>query len=74
MTEIILNIPDGKVAFFKKLAKELNLEITVREKPAKLSPAQKEWVDDLAAALSAAEQHSKGKIKLKTAQQLLDEL
>lgn len=75
MTQLILNIPDDKVPFFKQLADELKIDVVVKEKKAKkLSPKQKKWVDDFNKALEEVDLHSRGKIKLKTAQQLIDEL
>ena len=75
MTELTLNIPDEKLPFFILLAKELNVTvIDEKKKRRKLTPGQKEWVGDLQKALHDVDLHMQGKIKLKTAEQLLDEL
>ena len=75
MTEVILSIPDNKLPFFKELAKQLDFTV-IGEKKAKkkLTAKQKKWVDEFKEALNEVELHTQGKIKLKTAQQLLDEL
>jgi len=75
MTEIVLNIPDSKLPFFKELAKQLDFAVVGEKKTRKkLTAKQKKWVDDFKEALNEVELHAQGKIKLKTAQQLLDEL
>jgi hypothetical protein len=40
----------------------------------KLTPVQQEWVDDFREALEQVELHEQGKIRLKSARELLDEL
>ncbi len=75
MTELTLNIPDSKLPFFIQLAKELDFVVVGKKKTAKkLTTKQQKWVDDFRTALDEVDQHTKGKIKLKTAQQLLNEL
>ena len=75
MTELIVNIPDSKLPFFMQLAKELDFVVLDEKKTAKkLTIKQKQWVNDFRTALNEVDLHTKGKIKLKTAQQLLDEL
>ena len=75
MTEIVLNIPDSKLPFFKELVKQLDFTVIGEKKTKKkLTAKQRKWVDEFKAALNEVELHSQGKIKLKTAQQLLDEL
>ena len=75
MTQVILNIPDGKLDLVRLLAKELNF-VVVDEKRSvkKLNAKQREWVDQLRKSLDEVDQHTRGEITLKTAQQLLDEL
>ena len=47
MTEIVLNIPDSKLPFFKELAKQLDFAVVGEKKTKKkLTAKQKKWVDD----------------------------
>jgi hypothetical protein len=80
--DLIVTVPDDRVAFVKKLLRELNLAVkpAAKRKPAaatppkQYTPAQQEWIDDFREALHEVELHQQGKIKLKMADQLLDEL
>ena len=75
MTEIVLNIPDNKLPFFMQLARELDFIIIDEKKTSKkLTAKQKKWVEAFKTGLNEVDLHMQGKIKLKTAQQLLDEL
>ena len=75
MAELLLHVPDNKLDFFIQLAKELNVRI-VEERPSRktLTVKQKKWVEGLKSAMDEVEQHTQGKIKLKTAEELLNEL
>jgi hypothetical protein len=72
MKQVVLNIPDNKYPFFMELVKSLGFVKLSDE--AKLTKKQKEFVDGTKSSLEQVEQHLKGKIKLKTADQLFDEL
>ena len=80
--DLIVTVPDDRVAFVKKLLRELNLPVkpvakakpAVAVKPKQYTPEQQEWIDDFREALHEVELHQQGKIKLKTGQELLDEL
>ena len=80
--DLIVTVPDDRVAFVKKLLRELNLAVkpavkakpTAVAKPKQYTPEQQEWIDDFREALHEVELHQQGKIKLKTAQELLNEL
>ncbi len=79
--DLIVTVPDDRVSFVKKLLRELNLPVkpVAKAKPAattpkQYTPAQQEWIDDFREALHEVELHQQGKIKLKTADELLDEL
>ena len=72
MKQITLNIPDSKYTFFMELVKSLSF-VKVSDEP-KLSPKQQQFVTDLKDSLNQVEQHIQGKVKLKTADQLLNEL
>ena len=75
MTEVTINIPDKKLPFFMLLAEELDFVAIDKKKTArKLTTKQKKWVEDFKTALHEVDLHTKGKIKLKTAEQLLNEL
>ncbi len=57
------------------LAKELDFVVLDEKKTAKkLTAKQKKWVDDFRASMHEVDLHTKGKIKLKSAEQLLNEL
>jgi ABC-type nitrate/sulfonate/bicarbonate transport system substrate-binding protein len=80
--DLIVTVPDDRVAFVKKLLRELNLSVkpaakaksVAAAKPKQYTPEQQEWIDDFREALHDVELHQQGKIKLKTGQELLDEL
>ncbi len=75
MTEITINIPDKKLPFFMLLAEELDFVVVDKKKTAKkLTAKQKKWVEDFKTALNEVDLHTQGKIKLKSAEQLLNEL
>ena len=75
MTEITLSIPDKKLPFFKKLAEELDFAIVSQTKTTEnLSQKKKKQAEEILSALHEVELHRKGKIKLKTAEQMLNEL
>lgn len=58
-----------------ELTRELDFIVIDEKKTAKkLTAKQKKWVENLKTSLNEVELHTQGKIKLKTAQQLLDEL
>jgi len=69
MQRVVIDIPDNKVNFFMELVKNLGIK-----KVKKLSGEQKEFVDDLQHSLEQVKQHQKGKIKLQTARDFLNEL
>lgn len=72
MKQVILNIPDNKYSFFMELVKSLGF-VKVPNEPT-LTKKQKEFVEGTKNSLNQVEQHLKGKIKLKSADQLFDEL
>ncbi len=75
MTELTINIPDSKLPLFFLLAKELDFVVVDEKKSAKsLTAKQKELINDFKASLSEVDLHLQGKIQLKTAEQLLNEL
>ena len=72
MKQITLNIPDNKYPFFMELVKSLGF-VKVSEET-KLTKKQEEFVEGTKQSLDQVNQHLKGEIQLKTADQLLDEL
>lgn len=80
--DLIVTVPDDRVAFVKKLLRELNLAVkpAAKAKPAAVAPPkqytpeQQEWIDDFRAALHEVELHQQGKIKLQDARDFLNEL
>jgi hypothetical protein len=69
MQRVVLDIPDNKVDFFLELLKNLGIK-----KIQRLSKEQKEFVEGTKRSLGQVGQHLKGEIRLKTADQLLNEL
>lgn len=74
--DILVKVPDNKVEFFMKLVQNLKLkaEPSVQPKSKSFTPEQQEWIDGLKESLEQVELHHQGKIKLKSFDQLLDEL
>ena len=72
MQRVVIDIPDNKYAFFMELIKSLGFVKVPDE--AKLTKKQKEFVEGTKNSLEQVEQHLKGEIKLKTADQLFNEL
>ncbi len=72
MKQVILNIPDNKYPFFMELVKSLGFVKVPGED--KLTQNQQEFIEGTKKSLVQVEQHLKGKIKLKTAEQLINEL
>lgn len=80
--DLIVTVPDDRVNFVKKLLRELNLavkpavksKISVTKASRKLTLEQQEWVEELKHSLEQVELHQQGKIELKSAWELLDEL
>lgn len=72
MKQVTLNVPDNKYHFFMELVKSLSF-VNVPEET-KLTKKQQEFVDGTKKSLDQVEQHLKGEIKLKSADQLFDEL
>ena len=78
MRQVILTVPDEFYAPFMKLVKALPFSIKAKPvappKPKQYTPAQQEWIDGFRESLHEADLAAEGKIKLKPARQLLDEL
>ena len=81
--DLIVSVPDERVSFVKKLLRELNLparpvqakkKAVSTTKAVPLTAAQQEWVDGLKEALEEVRLAEEGKIQLKSAYDLLDEL
>ncbi|NOU46416.1 MAG: hypothetical protein HOO86_05060 [Bacteroidales bacterium] len=72
MKQVVLNVPDNKYPFFMELVKSLGFVKLPEE--SKLTKNQVEFVEGTKKSLEQVEQHLKGEIKLKTADQLFDEL
>lgn len=69
MQRIVIDIPDSKINFFLELVKNLGFK-----KVKRLTNEQKEFVDDLRSSLKQVDDHQKGKIKLQSARDFVDEL
>ena len=72
MKQIVINIPDNKYSFFMELINNLSF-IRITDET-KLSKKQSEFVEGTKNSLKQVEQHLNGKIKLKSAEQLFNEL
>ena len=72
MQRIVIDIPDNKLSFFMELVNNLGF-VKVSDE-AKLDKKQKEFVEGTKKSLEQVEQHLRGEIKLKTADELLNEL
>ncbi|HEX3006060.1 MAG TPA: hypothetical protein VHO90_00435 [Bacteroidales bacterium] len=71
---LVKNIPENKLGFFMELVESLGFTPEVKTKDKKLTRKKQRFVDGLKDSLNEVEQHLQGKIKLKTADQLLNEL
>ena len=69
MQRVVIDIPDNKFNFFIELLDNLGIKKVTR-----LTKDKKEFVDDLKHSLNEVEQHRKGKIKLQSAKEFLNEL
>ena len=72
MKQIVINIPDNKYSFFMELINNLSF-IRITDET-KLSKKQSEFVEGTKKSLMQVEQHLNGKVKLKSAEQLFNEL
>jgi hypothetical protein len=72
MKQVVLNVPDNKYPFFMELIKSLGFVKVTGE--AKLTNDQQDFVNGTKKSLEQVEQHLKGEIELKSADQLLNEL
>lgn len=77
MKQITLSVPDREYTFFLKVIKAFSfvkIEKTKTVKEFVPTPEQLEWVEGLKSALEEVEEHQQGKKKLKTLDELIDEL
>jgi hypothetical protein len=74
MKQVVVNIPDNKYTFFIELVKNLGFTPEIKSEDKQLTYKQQQFVDELKESLNQVEQHMQGKIKLKTADELLNEL
>ena len=74
--DILVKVPYNKVDFFMELVTSLKFKAEPTSKPnaKSFTPEQQEWIDGLKESLEQVELHQQGKIKLKSFDQLLDEL
>ncbi|MGE0020259.1 MAG: hypothetical protein AB7S72_11375 [Draconibacterium sp.] len=72
MKQIVIQVPESKYSFFVELIKNLGFVKIQSEK--KLYTEQEVLLDELNESLHLVEKHIKGEIKLKSAEELLDEL
>lgn len=70
--QVTLEIPDDKYASFMEVVR--NIRFVKVRKEEKLTPSQKDFVNGLKSSLEQVELHLQGKIQLKDAYELLQEL
>lgn len=73
MKQIILNVPDQKYSFLMELLRNLNF-VNVQESDEDKEPTKEEILAGIKQGLKEVELHKQGKLKLKSAQEFLDEL
>ncbi len=72
MKQITIYIPDNKYQFFLELVKNLGFaKLSVKER---LSAEEERFVHGTKKSLEQVENHLKGEVELKTADELIDEL
>ena len=71
---LVKNIPENKLNFFLELVNNLGFTIERNTNSKKLNKEQLMFIDGIEESINQVEQHLQGKIKLKTADQLLNEL
>jgi hypothetical protein len=71
---LVKNIPDNKLNFFLELVNNLGFSIEMKSKSKKLNKEQKMFIEGLEDSINQVEHHLQGTVKLKTADQLLNEL
>jgi hypothetical protein len=69
----VTNIPENKYNFFVELVNNLGFRVDEKREK-KLTPQQQELVDDIKYGLKQVDDYLEGKIKLKPAKDLLNEL
>ena len=82
MRQVLLTVPDEQFAPLMKVVRSLPFSLKAKTVappkqlpiPKPYTPAQQEWIDDFREALHEVELHQQGKIKLQTAEELIDEL
>ena len=71
---IIIDTKPQHRTLFMEMAKALKAKVQVEEVEKDVPPTKEEFLDGLERSYRQAELHSQGKIKLKTARELFDEL
>lgn len=79
LRQVTLHIPESNYPFFMELAKSLHFVKKIEDKQSSIkrkTPSDDgvKLMKDLKEAMNEVKLHREGKIKLKTAEQLLDEL
>jgi hypothetical protein len=72
--QLLITIKDAKAHKVLKSLEEVKFIKIISDPTIELSPKKKKQAKDFLAALNEAKQAAKGKIKLKTAESLLNEL
>ena len=71
---IIIETQERHRNLFVEMAKAVKAKVQIEEEEKDRPPTKEEFLDNLEHSFRQAELHSQGKIKLKTARELFDEL
>lgn len=71
---IIIETKERHRNLFLEMAKAVKAKVQIEEDEKDRPPTKEEFLDNLERSFRQAELHSQGKIKLKTARELFDEL
>lgn len=72
MKQVVIHVPENKYSFFMELVKSLKF-VKISDED-NLTKKQQEFVEGTKNSLEQVEKHVKGEIKLKTADELYNEL
>ena len=74
LRKVTLHIPESNYPFFMELIKKLKFVKKIEDEYEEKAPSKQEVLESIKAGLEEVRLFKKGKLKLKTAKQLLDEL
>lgn len=74
MKQLVLNIPDSEYNFFMKVIENFNFIKVAKEKDIIVNKKKEEIIADFKQSIEEVQLHQKGKIKLKSLDELINEL